>query len=265
MTSIIEKRRCLHKNLAEQKQHNKKLKMQLGQLQALANIGTSTSMIAHEINNLLTPLSNYAALALNNPDDKALTEKVLTKTLKNSERACDVMQSILALVSGEAQEQKEIRLIDLIRENFNALCRDFTKDGINVKIEVPEDVTILAVVVDIQQVLMNLILNAREAMLDNGGTLTITAEEGVDCVKIKVADTGCGIEQGNLDRIFDPFFTTKKGESSSSKACGSGLGLAFCKKVIDACEGSITVESEPAKGSDFTITLPKSRNISGKL
>ena len=260
MTSIIEKRRSLHKNLAEQKQHNKKLKLQLGQLQALANIGTATSMIAHEINNLLTPLSNYAALALRNRDDKALTEKVLTKTLKNSERACEVVQSILALVNGEAQEQKEIRLIDLVREIFNALCRDFTKDSINVKIEIPEGMTIRVVPVDIQQVLMNLILNAREAMLDNGGTLIITAQRVVDCVKIKVSDTGCGIEQSNLSRIFDPFFTTKKDTSSSSKISGSGLGLAFCKKVIDACKGSITVESEPAKGSDFTITLPKSKN-----
>ena len=83
MASIIEKRRCLHKHVAKQQTENENLKEQLNHLQALSNIGVVTCMIAHEINNLLTPLSNYAILALNNPDDKALTDKALEKTVRN--------------------------------------------------------------------------------------------------------------------------------------------------------------------------------------
>ena len=79
MTSIIERRNALHKSLAEQKQHNNSLKLQLGRMHGLANIGTATCMIAHEINNLLTPLANYAALALQNPDDRPLMEKALQR------------------------------------------------------------------------------------------------------------------------------------------------------------------------------------------
>ena len=110
MTSIIAKRRSLHKNLVHQQQENDTLKCQIGQLQALANIGTVSCMIAHEVNNLLTPLANYAALALNNLDDKTLIEKALRKAVQNCEHASRVMESMLAVVNGETREKKEIRL-----------------------------------------------------------------------------------------------------------------------------------------------------------
>jgi signal transduction histidine kinase len=109
----------------------------------------------------------------------------------------------------------------------------------------------------IQQVLMNLILNARDAMLPRGGILTIKAQDTVDTVQIEVADTGCGIEPADLKKIFEPFFTTRTDKSSPSETIGSGFGLVFCKQIIDAHGGSIAVESEPARGSTFKITLPK--------
>ena len=107
MTSIIEKRRSLHKNLANQQAQNNTLKLQISQLQALANIGISMCMIAHEINNLLTPLSSYSALALKNPDDRHLTEKALQKTIQNCERASKITDSMLGLVDGETQEKEK--------------------------------------------------------------------------------------------------------------------------------------------------------------
>ena len=110
---------------------------------------------------------------------------------------------------------------------------------------------------------MNLILNAREAMLPHGGKLTISAQADNDCFRIKISDTGCGIEQSELSRVFDTFFTTKHKKIPEQSACGeqsrtgTGLGLSLCKKVIDAHAGTITVESQPGKGTTFTITLPK--------
>ena len=257
MASVIEKRLSLHKHLAAQAEQNNILKAQISQLQALANIGTAACMIAHEINNLLTPLTSYAALALNNPHDKPLTEKALQKTLQNCQRASEITESILAVANGETQKKKNARLITLVEEIFSCLCRDFAKDRITVKLHIPEDLTVRAVPVQIQQVLMNLILNAREAMLGSGGTLSIKAQDIDDAVQIQVADTGFGIKPADLENIFEPFFTTKADGNLPSQNHRSGLGLAFCKKMIEAHRGSISVESEPARGTTFKITLPK--------
>ncbi len=259
MTSIIEKRLSLHRNMANQQEENNSLRTRMNQLQALANIGTVTCMIAHEINNLLTPLSTYSALALKNPKDKALAEKALQKTVQNCDQASKIMESMLAVTSGQGQKRQNVKLITLVEEVFGCLCRDFSRDGISVDIRIPEGLTVSAVPVEIQQVLMNLILNAREAMLPGGGKLIISAEKTSDMVCIRVCDTGCGIESGDLNKIFEPFFSTKPDEKSPPGRRASGLGLAFCKKVIKSYNGSITVESKPAGPTKFEITLPNSQ------
>jgi signal transduction histidine kinase len=247
----------LHKRLASEQEQNNALESQLSHLQALANIGTTTCMIAHELNNLLTPLAGSAALALNNPDDKLLTEKALQKAVRNSARASKIMQSMLALAHGKVQDKKNIRLTILLEEIFNCLGRDFTKDKTTVKTEIPQDLVVWAVPVQIQQVLMNLILNARDAMLPSGGILTISAYDTGATVRIEVKDTGRGINPANLERIFEPLFTTKADENSASQKPASGLGLAFCKRITDAHAGSISVESKPDRGTTFKIILPK--------
>lgn len=253
MAGIIEKRLSLHKSLTEQKQQNDVLKSQLTRLNTLANVGSATYMIAHEINNLLTPVSNYAELALQNLADKPLCEKALGKTVKGCRQAAGIMESMVALANDEDQQKQQMRLADSIEQIFACLCRDFSKDGIEVKIEVDADLTVWAVPVQIQQVLMNLILNARDAMLENGGILTIKAEQSDENVQIRVFDTGCGIETANLQNIFEAFFTTKSGRESSS----AGLGLAFCKRIVDSHNGCISVESARPGATVFKITLPK--------
>ncbi len=257
MSSITEKRVSLHRKIKDQQQQNNDLKSQLNHLQHLANIGTVSYMIAHEINNLLTPLKTYADLALRNFDDKALCEKALQKTVQNCERASNVMESMLALANNQTQEKKNAGLLSLVEEIFGSLCRDFTKDGIKVEINIPQDLTIWAIPVQIQQVLMNLILNARQAMLPRGGVLSIGADEKNDAVEIEVKDTGVGIKPADLERIFEPFFTTKKDGNSTSENSGAGLGLAFCKRVIEGHNGLISAEPRPDNGSKFRIILPK--------
>lgn len=255
MTRIIEKRQALHRNLQLHKQKNDKLEVQLSQLQALANIGVNTAMIAHEINNLLTPLSNYADLALSHLDDMELVQKALKKTSLNSQKAAKVMQSILSVANGETEEKQLINLAEMVDEIFSCLCRDFSKDNITVKIEIPKDLTVFAVPVTIQQVLMNLILNSRDAMLTNGGILTLKAADNGNSIEINIADTGNGISAVNMGKIFSPFFTTKKEVEKTSG--GSGLGLAFCKKAVEQHDGEISFKSEPGKATVFKIILPK--------
>lgn len=258
MTRIIEKRLSLHKHLTNQQQQNDALKSHLTHLQALANIGTTTCMVAHEINNLLTPLANFAALALNNLDDKPLSEKALQKVVRNCEHASKIMESMLAVANGRTQEKQNSPLITLVENVFTCLCRDFAKDGITVNIQIPKDLTVWAIPIQIQQVLMNLILNARDAMLPRGGVLTIKAWDTADAVQVELTDTGCGIKPADLKKIFQPFFTTKANEKSPpSRRSGSGLGLLFVKRIIDDHGGCVSVESEPAKGTTFKIALPK--------
>jgi signal transduction histidine kinase len=215
-------------------------------------------MIAHEINNLLTPLASYAALAVRNSEDKALVDKVLTKTVRNCERASKIMISMLAVANGQAQETEQANVRALLDEVFTSLCRDFQKDSITVNTNVPPDLQVRCVPVQIQQVLMNLILNARDAMLPGGGTLTVAARENGQHVELTVSDTGKGIPAADLENIFRPFFTTKAGSENATTYSGSGVGLAFCKRVVDAHAGDIAVTSTPGEGSTFHIHLPKS-------
>jgi len=263
LTRAIEKRACLHRQLKLQQQLNALLQLQLSRLEVLANIGMVSCMIAHEINNLLTPLVNYATLARRNPDDRALLEKTLDKTINNTRRAAEVMESLLALVNGQVQQKESIELKDIVKRVFSCLCRDFAKDSITVKIDIPEHLVVRAVPVQLQQVLMNLILNAREAMLPRGGILTIKAGQNEQITWIDISDTGCGIEPADREKIFEPFFSTKSRPGSSEQYQVRGLGLALCKKIIEAHEGSIQVESDPNEGTTFKVTLPRPQAGSG--
>jgi signal transduction histidine kinase len=256
LAPLIAKRRSLNKEITEQMQQKKELEARLTRLQTLANLGTLTAMIAHEINNILMPLSNYASVALSNPADKSLTEKALQKTVHNSARASEILDSIMAIVNGEAAEKRVCRFKQLVGEVFSCISRDFEKDCIKVIKEIPEDLDVSVVPVQMQQVMMNLIINAREAMLPKGGTLTITAKIENNSVVIEVTDTGSGISAEDMGKIFQPFFTTKTPSSPAARA-GAGLGLHFCKEIVESHNGTISVESSVGKGTKFKIILPK--------
>jgi two-component system NtrC family sensor kinase len=224
-------------------------------LQPLASIGLVSAMIAHELNNILTPLANYAQLAIDNPEDRELREKALRKTVLNCDRACKIQQSLLALASGRNQNREIINIRTLIDDVFACLCRDFRKEGISVITDIPDNLEVPVVSVQLQQVIMNLVLNARDALLPGGGRISITARKEQDRVLINVSDTGPGIAPEVLPRIFEPFVTTKAGQDSDSSN-GFGLGLAFCREVVTAHGGTITAESSPGQGATFRITLP---------
>ena len=258
MTSTITKRKSLHQELAANKNRVESLEKQIEKLERLAGIGTAAAMILHEMNNLLTPMGNYATLALRNPQDKALIQKALQQAKKNCERASKVSEAVLGMANCKNNEKKDVKLSELVEEVFECLCRDFSKDGITVKKEISSDLTVYATPVKLEQLIMNLVLNSRAALLETGGgILGISAEKCGQFVKIKVADTGCGMDKETAGRIFEPLFTTKAGDGGEGRP-GAGLGLAFCKKVAEEHGGTISVESEPGTGSIFTIMLPRS-------
>ncbi len=249
MTSLLEKRRNLHRHLTAREDENARLRAEIERLEPLANLGTLTYMIAHEVNNLLTPLRNYAELALAHCEDAKLAEKALHKTSRNCERAAAVVESLLGLASGQLQPKQEISAAELVDGAFACICRDLSKDGIEVKIQVAPETKVCVTVVQVQQALMNLIVNARQAMTPGGGILAVEGITKDGMTRISVSDTGPGIEPKVMGQIFEPFFSTKGQD-------GSGLGLAFCRKVVEGHGGHIRVESEPGRGARFTIALP---------
>jgi signal transduction histidine kinase len=254
LASILEKRLSLHRHLAEQAQAKTELELQIEQMQALAHIGMVSAMAAHEINNILTPISNYARLCTKHPGDKKLSQKAIEKAIVNTEHASRILESLLAMADGKKQEKRRHCLKSLVEEVFFCIGRDFSKDNIKVVFDIPEGFEVWGEGVCLQQVLMNLFLNAREAMLGSSGCLKISAEENGDFVVMIISDTGSGIKYENQRQIFEPFFTTK--DRNCSQQSGRGLGLSFCKKVIENHDGMISLESEPDKGATFKISLP---------
>ena len=211
-------------------------------------------MVAHEINNLLTPLTNYAQLALMNPDDDKLAEKALEKTVRLGTQAAEILQQVPVLAGQQKTHKIPYSIEQLFEDVFSALARDFKKDRIRVHSEISEGLMASIDPVGMRQVLMNLLLNAREAMLDGGGRIDITAQTHTEGAKIRIADTGCGMETEQMARIFEPFFTTKDGQDGQRK--GSGVGLAFCRRVVENHGGTINVQSKAGEGTVFTICLP---------
>lgn len=240
------------------------LREQLTESQRLATVGTIAAVIAHEFNNLLTPIASYCQLALNQldkgVDDPALTKKALTKSVHHAMRAGKICNSMLSLVRGE-RENRTIKIQSLIDEALAVLAREPSKDGIALRVQVQPELEVRGDPVQLEQVLLNLLINARQAMMmsDRGrgtGSITIKADRNNEGqVRINVIDTGPGIDAKNIAKIFEPFFTTKTAPKAGEPR-GSGLGLHICKQIVEVHGGTIDVESTPGKGATFGLLLP---------
>jgi signal transduction histidine kinase len=236
------------------------LREQLTEMQRLATIGTIAAVIAHEFNNLLTPIVSYSQYALKSAEqpqpDMELIKKALTKAFASSDKAGKICASLLGLARGEPR-LGTVNVNHLVQETLSVLARDPQKDGIALRVQIEADLAVRGDAVQLEQVLLNLLINARQAMLGKGGSLTIKAagvpEEGR--ARIQVTDTGAGIPAKLMEKIFQPFFTTK-GTARRGEMRGSGLGLAICKEIVEHHDGKIEVTSEVNKGTTFTILLP---------
>ena len=221
----------------------------------LATLGTIASVVAHEYNNILTPVISYAQLALSEPEDRALMRKAVEKALSGAERAAKISSSLLGF-SRESDDQHAAPLRGTITEAISCLGRDLSKDGIALTVDVP-DVLVAMPPLNLQQVVLNLVLNARKAM-KRGGQLRITGREDGLQVHLDVADTGPGIPAEILDRLFEPFVTQAlDGSGEGAENRGTGLGLCICRELMRNAGGRIEVASTPEKGATFHLTVPK--------
>jgi two-component system, cell cycle sensor histidine kinase and response regulator CckA len=240
-----------------------RLELQLFQAQKMEAIGTLAAGIAHDFNNILTALVGYAAL-LKMEIKSTKLHAYVDHILSASYKATDLIQNLLAFSKQQAISLKPISLHSLIKETGKLLKRLVTEDIAIRTLLATEDITIMADATQIDQILFNLVTNARDAM-PQGGTLTIetkAVELGDQFQHIHgygkpgryallcISDTGIGIDTTTQEKIFNPFFTTKE------VGKGTGLGLSTVYGIVKQHNGYITVYSEPDRGTTFHIYLP---------
>jgi signal transduction histidine kinase len=232
-----------------------RLHQQLRQAQKMAALGELASTTTHEFNNVLMTILNYAKLGLRH-DDKPTRDKALTKILTAAQRAEKVTNGVLGLARNRGTEKSPTDLVALTRQSLVLLEREMNKYRIQVETDFEQTRNANVCGNQIQQVLLNLLTNARQA-IGQGGCITIRIAENQTSgtVDLSIRDTGSGIPQEKLPKIFDRFYSTKQGPDASGKG-GTGLGLAMCRDIIEEHRGRIRVESKVGMGTAFTLMLP---------
>ncbi len=251
-TQLLSLNENLERRVRERSEALARHEKEMAQADRLASIGQLSSGIAHEINNPLGIILGYAQLMLRDEEvgsQKYEDLKIIEKHVKNCKT---IVEDLLSFARNTQTRQDHISLHEMIDQVVTFIRQHARPDSVTIEREYDEDVP--EMVMDekkIKQVLVNLIMNARHATGTEGKIHVSTRFDTENQkVAIRIEDTGYGIEKKNLSRIFDPFFTTKPtGE-------GTGLGLAVSYGIIKNHGGDIAVESEPGRGSVFTILLP---------
>lgn len=232
------------------------LKKQLNEAQKMAALGELVSTTTHEFNNVLMTVINYAKMGLRHDDEPTRT-KSFTRILAAGERAAKITQSILGMARNRSDELEPTDLQQLIDDALVLLEKELSKYRIHLDYIVDDGVPkIMAIGNQLQQVVLNLLINARQAM-ESGGEIQmrISYDQKENQVVLFIRDNGCGMPQETLRKIFDPYFSTKDGPDESGKG-GTGLGLSACRDIIQKHDGRVRVQSTVGKGTAFTIKIP---------
>jgi signal transduction histidine kinase len=231
------------------------LREQLLRAQRLSSVGTLASSVAHEFNNILTTIINYAKLGLRPDCSEANRQQAFEKILKGSNRAATIIASMLGFARNSSTQREVVDLPQLVDEVLLLTDKDLSKHQIKIEKRFHGNPKVPVVRGQIEQILLNLIINARQAM-PTGGRLTVDVRVNpkTQMADIAICDTGVGIPPEQLRLIFEPFYTTKKPDEHGHG--GSGLGLSVCRQIIEQHHGRIRVESMIGKGSKFTVKLP---------
>ncbi|MFL6467551.1 MAG: PAS domain S-box protein [Pyrinomonadaceae bacterium] len=240
--------------------------------QRLESIGTLAGGIAHDLNNVLSPILMSVEM-LQLEDAKGANSRWLSMIRENAERGAALIKQVLSFARGMEGERVSVQLKHIIKDLVNVLAETLPR-SIEIRFHIdPELWVITADANQIHQVLMNTCINARDAMSD-GGTINIKAENVVidenysrmnpgskpgPYVKVVVDDTGTGMKKEVLDRIFDPFFTTKE------VGKGTGLGLSTTLMIVKSHDGFLNVYSEVGKGTRFTVYFPVAAGEAGDI
>ncbi len=231
------------------------LKQELLDTQKMAALGELASTTTHEFNNLLTTILNYAKMGLRHTDDATRT-RALEKILSAGVRAEKITNGVLGMARNRGNNPAPADVSHLVSETLVLLERELAKHRVQVETHFDAKRRARVIGVQIQQVLINLLTNARQAMPKGGRVLvSVTEDPAAGTIDLVVRDSGSGIAPEHLPKIFDRRFSTKSGPDSSGKG-GAGVGLSACKEIIESHGGRITVQSSPGKGAAFTLKLP---------
>jgi len=239
------------------------LKQQLAQAQRLTALGELVGTTTHEFNNVLMTILNYAKMGARHKDAPT-RDKCFDKILISANRAATITNTVLSMARNRSGGQESTDLIKLVDNTLLLLEREMNKYRVVVEKTFQPIPAAYVNGNQIQQVLLNLLINARQAM-PGGGRLWIKLlyDAENDMIDLVVRDNGCGIPADKLPRIFESFYTTKNGPDASGKG-GTGLGLSMCRDIIEAHHGRIRVDSSVGKGTAFTLKLPAAAKAAPK-
>ena len=252
----------LQQRVTELEEQIEILKTQLLQSQRLASVGQLSSSITHEFNNILTTVINYAKMGLRHKND-ATREKSFDRILSAGQRAAKLTSGVLSYARAKGDRRDEMDLAQVIADVLILVEKDLQMNRVRLQTDILGNPVCDVNVSHLQQVLMNMIVNARQAMADGGMLfLTVRVSEDSTMGEIVIRDTGAGIAADDMRKIFEPFFSTKKSDENGQG--GTGLGLAFCREVIESHKGRLRVESTVGQGTTFTLKLPLAVPQSGR-
>jgi len=230
------------------------LRAQLMQAQKMGSVGSLASSITHEFNNILTTVINYAKMGLRHQNEET-REKAFNKILAAGQRASKITTGLLSYARSGGDQREPTDLVELVQDVLVLVEKDLQTHRVRLQTHVEGQPVAEVNANQIQQVLLNMIINARQAM-EGGGRLDIgiRANNEANCAEISIRDTGQGIPGDQLRKIFDQFYTTKTADAQGQG--GTGLGLALARDVIESHNGRLRVDSAVGKGTTFTLKLP---------
>ena len=244
---------ALREKLTEIRRRDARIKSFEGELikaNKLSALGELASSIAHEIKNPLISIQGFAR-RIGTTEDRDKLEKYAKFIEQEADRLTQVLTKLLGFSRMDEPKKDFLNMNDIVDDTVLFMEHHLTRFK-NVEIAVEKEPDLPLVQVDrihVQQTVVNILMNAAQAM-PGGGKILIKTGRGNQYVFISITDTGVGIKEEDLEKIFEPFFTTKEKEQ------GTGLGLSLCKRLIEANAGKIEVESKVGEGTTFTIMIP---------
>ena len=253
---------CQQTEIDAVREENASLRKQLERCQKMTALGELVSTTTHEFNNVLMTIMNYAKMGMRY-DDKETRDKAFDKISQASNRAAKITNAVLGMARNRSEHFEQTDLKQIIDQTMVLLERELQKYRIAVEMDLGENIPeVSAIGNQIQQVLMNLLINARQAMPEGGRLLiSLQHDQESNSAHLTIRDFGSGMDAETMQKIFEPYFSTKEGPDESGKG-GTGLGLAACKNIIEAHGGKIRVESAIGQGTKFVIKLPVDRQKS---
>jgi two-component system NtrC family sensor kinase len=255
--AIEEWTQTLEQRVKERTQELQQVQGQLIHAGKMAALGELAAGVAHEINNPLTGVLTFSSLMLKKVDENHPWKKDLETIVQQTSRCRNIVKGLLDFARQRKPDKKEWDVHTLIERTLTLVEKQAPFQNITIVKEFKKSIPMLFIDGDqIQQVFMNILLNAADAMAE-GGVLTIGTDLRDGIAEVSFTDTGSGIPKEHLSKLFDPFFTTKQ------TGKGTGLGLAISYGIVQSHNGDIQVDSEMGKGSTFRIKIPVERHIGG--